>query len=50
MNIKDEHIDVVCSLLDQLVGNVTSRNLLQDMGYSIKEKRCLQFGKIRNST
>ena len=23
MNIKDEHIDSVCSLLDQLVGNVS---------------------------
>ena len=34
MNIKDEHIDVVCSLLDQLVGNVTSRTFLQDMGDS----------------
>ena len=32
MNIKDEHIDNVCSTLDQLVGNVTFKNLFTGYG------------------
>lgn len=38
MNIKDEHIDSVCSLLDQLVGNVTFKNLFTGYGLFHKEE------------
>ena len=46
MNIKDEHIDVVCSLLDQLVGNVTSRNLFT--GYGLFHKGETMFAIWQN--
>ncbi|HHV6871804.1 DNA transformation protein TfoX [Haemophilus influenzae] len=38
MNIKDEHIDSVCSLLDQLVGNVSFKNLFTGYGLFHKEE------------
>ncbi|WP_434321806.1 DNA transformation protein TfoX [Haemophilus influenzae] len=38
MNIKDEHIDSVCSLLDQLVGNVSFKNLFTGYGLFYKEE------------
>ncbi|MEX4490836.1 DNA transformation protein TfoX [Haemophilus influenzae] len=38
MNIKDGHIDKVCSLLDLLVGNVTFKNLFTDYGLFHKEE------------
>ena len=38
MNIKDEHIDNVCSILDQLVGNVTFKNLFTGYGLFHKEE------------
>lgn len=39
MNIKDEHIDSVCSLLDQLVGNVSFKNLFTGYGLFHKQGR-----------
>ncbi|HHF3827595.1 TPA: DNA transformation protein TfoX [Haemophilus influenzae] len=38
MNIKDGHIDKVCSLLDLLVGNVTFKNLFTGYGLFHKEE------------
>lgn len=38
MNIKDGHIDKVCSLLDLLVGNVTFKNLFTGYGLFYKEE------------
>lgn len=38
MNIKDEHIESVCSLLDQLVGNVSFKNLFTGYGLFHKEE------------
>ena len=38
MNIKDEHINNVCLLLDQLVGNVTFKNLFTGYGLFHKEE------------
>lgn len=38
MNIKDEHIDVICSLLEQLVGNISSKNLFTGYGLFHKEE------------
>ncbi len=47
MNIKDEHIDSVCSLLDQLVGNVSFKNLLLVTVCFTRKRQCLLFGKIK---
>lgn len=38
MNIKDGHIDKVCSLLDLLLGNVTFKNLFTGYGLFHKEE------------
>ena len=38
MNIKDEHIESVCSLLDRLVGNVSFKNLFTGYGLFHKEE------------
>lgn len=48
MNIKDEHIDGVCMLLEQLVGNVTSKNLFT--GYGLFHKEDTMFAVWQKKT
>lgn len=48
MNIKDEHIDSVCSLLDQLVGNVSFKNLFTGYGLFHKEETMFAIWQNKN--
>lgn len=42
MKIKDEHIDSICTLLEQLVGSISSKNLFT--GYGLFYKKEIMFG------
>ena len=43
--IPNDHISKVCNLLNQLIGDVTSKIYLRDMACFIKRKICLLFGQ-----
>lgn len=43
--IPNDHISKVCNLLNQLIGDVTSKNLFTGYGLFHKGKICLLFGQ-----
>lgn len=42
MNVQDEHIDSICTLLSHLIGNVSAKNLFT--GYGLFYKKEIMFG------